>query len=79
MSFAAFLLDWALSGITWTDTSAESNDASAAFREQVRLADPRAAAENCGAMAGWLQKFSGVNSSYAFVLSALSDGHAQQL
>jgi hypothetical protein len=79
MNFLAFLLDLALSGITWTDTSAESNHAPAAVREQVRLADPRAAAENCGAMAGWRQKFSGVNSSHAFVLSALSDGHAQQL
>ena len=79
MSITALLLDWALSGITWTDTSTESTHASAALREQVRLADPRAAAENCGGMAAWRQKFSGVNGSYAFVLSALSDGHAQQL
>jgi hypothetical protein len=79
MDITALLLDWALSGITWTDISAESNHASAALREQVRLADPRAAAENYGAMAGWRQKFSGVNGRYAFVLSALSDGHAQHL
>jgi hypothetical protein len=79
MNFAALLLDLAFLGITCTETSVESKDAPAALSDPVRLADSRAAAENCGVMAGWLQKFSDANVSYAFVLRALSDGHAQQV
>jgi hypothetical protein len=72
MNIVTLLLDLVLLGITCTDTSAESNNAPAAVREPVRLADPRV-------MAGWQQKFSGANGCSTFLLRFLSDGRPQNL
>jgi hypothetical protein len=72
VNIATLLLGLVLLGITWTDTSAESNNAPAAVREPVRLADPRA-------VAGCLRKFSGANGCYTFLLRFLSDERPQNL
>jgi hypothetical protein len=72
MNIATRLLDLVLLGITCIDTSAESNDAPAAVREPVRLADPRV-------IAGWQRKFSGSGGCYTFLLRFLSDGRPQNL
>jgi hypothetical protein len=50
MNIKAFLLSLALLGCTCADTSAKSNDAPPAVCELVRLADPHATVEYCGAL-----------------------------
>jgi hypothetical protein len=72
MNTTAILLRLALMGITCTD-------APVPVREPVRLADPRAVGENCGAVAGWPQKFSGANGRYTFVFLVLSDRRPRNL